>query len=254
MTTEVNQDKPLEAQETQPEPSEQVEAPEPVVEEQVEPEKPKVKMEDTPQFQLAVEREAIKRGQSMKDREIAPIKERADSIDSENRQLKDFLNIRNTAEAEAWGDEPPVRTLHDAERTLRASRAQLDEDKRKYNDGLEENNKTIEGNDAWRHAIETVFSANPEFGTKFEALQQEFLECKDSEKAIGLLKQMRTGDFKVGEPSDIQAKETKPAPTKPDSSIPGGPGPRKALEIVTAYSEGDPSISREAYEKAVKEI
>ena len=202
-------------------------------------EAPPVKVEDTPEFQLALEQKAIRLAQSMKDKETTPLRQEMDRTTEENKRLREVLGVRETAELEEWGDEPKTRTLHDAERALRASRAAFEADRKQYNAGLSDNQTSMDETNAWRLAIDTVLSANPEFEAKFEALQKEFLECKDSDKAIGLLKQMRAVDFKVGEPAN-GPPAPRPAPTKPPSSTPGGTaGGKLTLEKIQKMSPAE---------------
>lgn len=191
-----------------------VEPPETPPDEASEAPEPEVKIEDRPEFQLAVAKATDENIQSAVDKRITPIYEERDSARGEVDRLKSALNIVETAELEAWGDDPPAREFQKERRRvtqLRQDAEKLAGDQRKWEDTLNERENGIR---AWELAIKYAL-ADPTVHSQVQAFVDDLVVFKD-DAGMEKYAQARAKEF--------QTPESVNTPRRPDSSRPGAGG------------------------------
>jgi len=174
-------------------------------------ETPEVKMEDTPQFQLAVARGIDKRIQSEVDKRMTPVYEERDNAKRDVSKLKSALNIVETAEIEEWGDTPPIRDLQKERRRIFQARQEADDivsDCKKRQDKLDIRENGIR---AWELGIKYAL-ADSTIHSQVEAFVDDLSVFKEDE-GMEKYAQARAKEFQ-----NLEPKNKKPTPSRPDSS------------------------------------
>lgn len=194
---------------------------------------------DEDAYELAVEKEANKRAQAKKDKELDPLYVERDRFKQEIESYKEVLGTLTRAEIEAWGDEPQVRSFQESRRELRERLDAVTRREEEAKAGDLERVTADKELNAWRLALETLSPDGDKLSSELKAFTKELLEA-DTEREMELMAKIKKRERAKPKDEPAQEKET-PAPKgyKPISTPPSGP-----------VSHIDPdNISQEDYAK-----
>lgn len=202
---------------------------------------------ETPEYQLSLERAATSRAQQIANKNMGPLQSERDKLRSENSRLKEALGIKQTAEIDTWGDEPPVRELHKERLTLSERRADIETREKDTDAKQEELNKQESELDAWRVAIKTALPDGSELHSRLIDFVKELVSCT-TDRERELLSQIRAKDFAAQ-----GSGETPTAPRRPDVGRSAGSGSRRFTPSqIAGMSSEEYAANKDAIEEAIR--
>jgi len=180
------------------------------------------------EIRKAIAREA----QSQKDKELKPLYERLSRYEKEEQERKTNLELerKEKAELEQWGDTPQVRSFQEERRSHAKVKSEIDSDRDRFRQVIEEADAKSKDAMATLLAIEYSLPDGAELIKKISKFKADLLKAEDrNHMELLALRASLKGAGK--------SEEKEEEPGKPDSGLRSNPGnnssdltPRKKIE------------------------